>query len=120
MDAPVGGDCEGMTAETVSSLGEENSVAETNSCAPKTVNELVTAGATTMAGKVGRAAQQLLWMIAPHLDMEEQQACPVLCAFCRQISAGATRVPINKMATAARWNMPCNMVSAYAAGRISR
>ena len=109
-----------MTAETVSSLGDESSLEETNSCAPDTVTELVTAGATTTAGSVGLTAQQLLWMIALHLDMEEQQACPVLCACCRQISAGATRVPINKMATAARWKTPCNMVSAYADGRISR
>jgi hypothetical protein len=49
-----------MTAETVSSLGEESSFEETNCCAAEAVTELVTAGATATAGKVGRTAQQVL------------------------------------------------------------
>jgi hypothetical protein len=49
-----------MTAETVNSSGDESPVEETNSCAPDTVTEPETAGATTTAGSVGRTAQQSL------------------------------------------------------------
>jgi hypothetical protein len=120
MDAPVGGDCGGMTAETVSSRGEENSFDETNSCAADKVGEPERAGATTTAGRVGRTAQQSPWAIELHLDMRAQHTCPALCVCCMQISAGAARVPINRMATAARWKTPCNMLSAYYDGWISR
>jgi hypothetical protein len=101
-----------MTAEAVSSAGVGRSIEETNPCAPDTVTEMERAGATTTAGSVGLTAQQPLWTVALDSDMEAQQSCPVLCACCRQISAGAARAPINRMATAARWKTPCNMVSA--------
>ena len=109
-----------MISETVSSLGEESSFEETNSCASDKGVKPERAGATITAGCVGLTAQQLLWTIALHLDMETQQACPAFCACCKQISAGATRVPMSKMDTAARWKTPCNMVSAYYGGWISR
>jgi len=101
-----------MTVETVSSLGEESSLEETTCCPADKTGEPERAGATTTAGSVGLTVQQSLWTVALDSDIEAQQSCPVLCACCRQISAGEAKAPINKMATAARWKTPCNMVSA--------
>jgi len=92
-----------MTARATNSPGVERSFAPANSCAPGKGAETVTAGATTMAGSIGRAAQQLLpCMLAPLSAIPAQQACIALCAGCRQVSAGAARAPIKTMATAAR------------------
>jgi len=92
-----------MTARATNSPGAERSFAPTNTRAAIKGAETVTAGATTMAGSVGRAAQQLLlWTLAPVSVIETQQSCAALCAGCRQVSAGAAKAPINTMATAAR------------------
>ena len=109
-----------MNAEAGNSLGEESSFEETNTCVPDKVAEPERAGITTMAGSAGLTVQQSLWMVALGSDIEAQQSCPSLCARCRQIAAGAAKIPINRVATAARWKTPCNMVSAYYAGWISR
>ncbi len=109
-----------MIAEAGSSRGEESSLEDTNSCAPDKVAEPERAGATTTAGNVCLTAQQSLWTVVLDSDMEAQQSCPPFCICCRQIPAGAINVPINKMATAARWKTPCNMVTAYHDGWISR
>jgi len=108
-----------MIAEAGSTRGEESCLGDTNSCVPDKAAETERAGATT-AGNVGLRVQQSPWTVAPDSAMEAQQSCPPFCICCRQISAGAARAAINKMATAARWKTPCNMVSAYYGGRISR
>jgi hypothetical protein len=65
-----------MTARATNSPGVERSFAQTNSCATVKGAEPEKAGATTMAGSVGRAAQQLLLcMLVPVSDIEAQQSC---------------------------------------------
>jgi hypothetical protein len=108
-----------MTAKAGSSFEKERSCEGINTCAPDKGAETERAGATT-AGSVGLTLQQSLWTVALDSTIEAQQSCPVLCACCRQISAGAAKVPIKTMATAARWKTPCNMVTAYYGGWISR
>ena len=109
-----------MTAEAKGSACEKDSLEKAICCAPAKVTEPERAGATTIAGRVGLTTQQLLWTVVLDLDIEAQHSCPVLWACCRQISAGAAKVPINTMATAARWKTPCNMVSVYYGRWISR
>jgi len=109
-----------MIAEARISLREESPVDETNTCAPETTAEPDRAGETTTAGRVGLTVQQLFSTVALDMSIAAQQSFPVWCTCCRQIPAGAANAPINTMATAARWKTPCNMVSAYYGGWISR
>ena len=70
-------------------------------------------GETITAGGAGLNVQQFVLTAACCWDMEAQQLCSALAVCCVQIPIGATSVPINTMATAARWKIPCNMVPAY-------
>ena len=72
-----------------------------NSCATVNGAGLEQSGATT-AGSVDLAAQQLFWIDALDSEAEAQQSCPAFGACRRQIPDGAIKVPINKMAIAAR------------------
>ena len=120
MDAPVGGDCGGMTAEAGSLSGKEPWFEETNGGASARGAGLEKAGAKTKAGRVGLTVQQLPSTLGQALDIAAQQLCAVLFASGRQVSAGAAKAAINMMATAARWKTPCNMVSAYTSARFLR
>jgi len=112
MVAPVGGDCGGMTARAGCTLAEEGLTAATNLCTIANGVEPAKFG-VQMAGTVLVAVQQSLWIEALDSDAPAQQSCAALWDRCWQIPDGATRVPISKMATAARWRKPCNMNLAY-------
>ena len=102
-----------MTDNTEYSLDEADLSSETN--ARTTVNgaEQGRFGATTTAGSGALAVQQFVRTDWWALDACEQQLCAALCIGCRQIPDGVSNAPINKMATAARWKTPLNMVSGY-------
>src|ERR1035438_7992212 len=103
MNAPVGGECGGITANRGNSLREENSSREMNSCATLIGAELGRLGATTTAGSGALAVQQFVRTDWLDFDVCEQQLCAALCVVCRQVPNGASNEPIKTMATAARW-----------------
>jgi hypothetical protein len=120
MKAPEGGECGGITASIGNSLREESSFDETISCA--IVNDAVLGrlGATTTAGKGALVLQQLVRAVLPGVDAGAQQLCAALCVRCRQVPNGASRLPINRMAIAARWKLPFSMALAYHSIRLQR
>ena len=101
-----------MTARAGDTLCVEGSSAPTISCATVNGADTENSGATT-AGSIVLAMQQSFWTDLLDAGAAAQQSCAPLCICCRQTSDGVTNVPINKMATAARWKTPCNMVLAY-------
>jgi hypothetical protein len=103
MNAPVGGDCGGITDNTGNSLNETGSFSETNARATVIGATPESLGVTTTAGNGALAVQQFVRTDWLDLDGCEQQLCAALCVGCRQIPIGASIVPINTMATAARW-----------------
>lgn len=123
MDAPVGGDFGGMIAAVRNRTGVCMSCEAVNSCATAALSEPGSVGALTMAGRVARAMQQSVLIEWSEVGAGQQLWSPLpmaSCVCCWQIPDGATRVPINRMATAARWNKPCNMASAYQSSRFLR
>jgi hypothetical protein len=67
----------------------------------------------TTTGMGVRTVQQFACAVLSGAVAGAQQLCADLWVRCRQVPSGASIVPINRMATAARWNTPLNMVSAY-------
>jgi hypothetical protein len=92
------------------SPGKEASFAETRAEATVTAAETGGFGATTTAGRGARAVQQSLCNVLWPLEAAAQQLCAIFCAGCRQIPSGASIAPINRVATAARWKTPLNML----------
>ena len=103
MNAPVGGECGGITANLGNSLREENSSRAMNSCATLIGAEPGRLGATTTAGSGALAVQQFVRTNWLDLEACEQQLCAALSVGCRQVPNGASNEPIKTMATAARW-----------------
>jgi hypothetical protein len=102
-----------VKAETENALGAEFSLEATISRATAHGGEAGRVGATTTAGRGARAAQQFAFAVFSGAVAGAQQLCAVLWVRCRQVPSGASIVPINRMATAARWKTPFNMVPAY-------
>lgn len=102
-----------MKAETENALGEETPLEATNSRATAIEGEAGSVGATTTAGKGVRAVQQFVCAVLSGAVAGAQQLCGDLWVRCRQVPSGASIVPINRMATAARRKTPLNMVPAY-------
>jgi len=102
-----------MIAATETSLCEGRSSGETNSWAMATGAEPGRFGATTIAGSGVLVVQQFVLAELLDSDLCEQHLCPALCVRCRQVPNGASKVPINRMATAARWKTPVNMNLEY-------
>src|ERR1039458_5594124 len=109
MNAPVGGECGGITVNHGNSLREENSYKEMNSCATVIGTEPGSLGVTTTAGSGVLATQQFSPTDWWDLDACEQQLCADFCAGCRHIPNGASNENIKTMATAARRNTPLLM-----------
>jgi hypothetical protein len=109
-----------MTDNTGNSLDEADSSSEMNALITVNGAEPGRFGATTTAGSGALAKQQFVRTDWLDLDVREQQLCAVLCAGCRQIQEGVSNVPINRMATAARWKTPRNMDTGYHEFRILR
>lgn len=102
-----------MKAATENALGEEIPLEATNSRATVIGAGAERAVARTTAGRGARAVQQFACAALSGAVAGVQQLCADLCVCCRQVPSGASIVPINRMATAARWRTPVNMVSAY-------
>jgi hypothetical protein len=102
-----------MTDNTESSLDEADSSSETNTCTTINGAEPGRFGAATTAGSGALAVQQFVRTDWWDMDACKQQLCAALCIGCRQIPDGVSKAPINRMATAARWKTPLNMVSGY-------
>jgi hypothetical protein len=95
------------------SRGEEISLAAKNARARMTGAVPVEAGVATDAGGCSRTMQQFCRAELPGWEAWEQQLCAVRCAGCRQTPNGASRAPIKRMATAARWKNPLRMRAVY-------
>jgi hypothetical protein len=102
LNAPEGGECEGITANRENSFPEENSSWEMNSRATIIGAETGRLGATTTAGSGVLAVQQFVWADCWDLDAREQQLCAAFRVGWRQVPNGASNEPIKTMATAAR------------------
>jgi hypothetical protein len=89
-----------------------------NSCATVIGAEPGRSVAKTRAGSGALAVQQFVPMDWWDLEARKQQLWAALCAGCRQIPDGASKVPIKTMVTAARWKTPLNMVSSYHNSRV--
>jgi hypothetical protein len=113
MNAPVGGDCGGVTANTGNTLEEKSLSREMNSRATAIGAEPGRFGVTTAAGSGALAVQQFTPKDWWNFLACEQQLCALFCDRCRQFPDGASNAPINTMATAARWKTPLNMDSDY-------
>ena len=113
MNAPVGGECGGITANIGNWLGEESSSVEMKSCVTVIGAEPGRLGATRTAVSGARAMQQFGWAVLRDSDACAQQLCAVLCVRCRQVPNGTSIDPIKTMATAARWKTPLNMATGY-------
>ena len=102
-----------MKAETENALGEEIPIEATNSRATAIGAGAGRVCAMTTADMGVRTVQQFACAVLSGAVAGAQQLCADLWVRCRQVPSGASIVPINRMATAARWKTPCNMESAY-------
>jgi hypothetical protein len=93
---------------------EMNSCATVAGAGPKNI------GVTTTAGSGAVAEQQFVPADVKDSDAREQQLCAFLCVGCRQIPDGASKEPINRMDTAARWKSLFNMLRGYHNSRYFR
>ena len=91
-----------MKAEAENALGEEIPLEATNSRATAIGAGAGRVCATTTAGVGVRAVQQFACAVLSGAVAGTQQLCADLWVRCRQIPSGASIVPINRMATAAR------------------
>jgi predicted transcriptional regulator len=112
-----GGEYCGMMDMTETSRGEAASLAERNALTITIGAEPSEDCATMATGDSLRAVQQLGRVILPGCEACEQQQCVVRCVHCRQIPNGASNVPINTMATVARWKNPLRMRAVYHGSR---
>jgi hypothetical protein len=113
LNAPVGGECGGITDNTGNSLNEADSSIATNARATVIGAEPGRLGATMAAGSGALAEQQFVPTDWWDLHVCEQQLCADLCVGCRQTPNGASNKPIKTMARAARWKTPFRMNGFY-------
>ena len=110
---PGGGDCEGRTAAITPKRETELSLAgRDTSVAAICVNPENTA-VTTAGGACGLAVQQFVLAGAHGILICEQQLCVACCAGSTHVPTENSSTPIRATATAVRWLIPRNMLSAY-------
>lgn len=102
-----------MKAEAENALRQEIPLKATNSRAADIGAGTGRVGTTTAAGRGVRALQQFACAVLSGAVAGVQQLCADFWVRCRQVPSGASIIPINRVATAARWKTPLNMLSAY-------